>query len=95
MTHATSWNPTEGEAITLTCHVNDGRPKNDIKKVTWKKGENTLTTSGRYQLSDNKLTISSLDHTVDDGHYSCAAENEAGRGDFSAKFHLLVKCKSN
>ena len=95
MTNATSWNPTEGEAITLICDVKDGRPINDIKKVTWNKGDKTLTTSSHIQLSDNKLIISSLDHTLDDGHYSCAAENEVGRGDFSARFHLLVNCKSN
>ena len=95
VTHTSTWKPTEGEgsSITLTCDITDGRPQNDIKSVTWKKGDNTLTTSGRYQLSDNKLTISSLDHTVDNGHYSCAAENEAGRGDFSATFHLQINCK--
>ncbi|KAK2178132.1 hypothetical protein NP493_561g01052 [Ridgeia piscesae] len=47
----------------------------------------------RHQLSDKVLEISSLNHTVDDGNYSCAAQNEAGRGDFSAKFHLLVNYK--
>ena len=92
MTHASSWNPTEGEAIPLICHVNDGRPKNDIKKVTWKKDDKTLPTSSRYQLSDKVLTIRSLDHTVDDGHYSCAAENEAGMGDFSGNFNLQINC---
>ena len=78
----------------LTCDITDGRPT-VIKHVTWQKGDKTLPTSGHYVLSEkNKvLTISSLDHTVDDGHYSCAAENEAGMGDFCAKFHLQVKCK--
>ena len=77
----------------MRCDIKDGRPINDIKKVTWKKGDKTLPTSSHYQLSDKVLTIRSLDHTVDDGHYSCAAQNEAGMGDFSAKFHLLVNCK--
>ena len=52
-----------------------------------------LPTSNRYKLSERVLTISSLDHTVDDGHYSCAAQNEAGMGDFSAKFQLQINCK--
>ena len=54
-----------------------------------------ISTHSRYQLSDLDLTIRSLDHTLDDGHYSCAAENDAGMGDFSATFHLLVNCKYN
>ena len=81
--------------MTLTCDVTDGNPRDDIKHVTWKKGDKTLPTSGRYTLSDKVLTIRSLNHTVDDGHYSCAAQNEAGMGDFSAKFHLLGNCKSD
>ena len=78
----------------LTCDITDGRPT-VIKNVIWQKGDKTLPTSSHYGLSEkNKvLTIRSLSHTVDDGHYSCAAENEAGMGDFCAKFHLLVKCK--
>ena len=78
----------------LTCDITDGSPT-VITNVIWQKGDQTLSTSSHYRLSEkNKvLTISSLDHTVDDGHYSCAATNEAGRGDFNATFHLLVKCK--
>ena len=80
--------------MTMTCDITDGRPR-FVKHVTWRKEHNTLPTSGRYKLSDNGkvLTISSLDHTVDDGNYSCAATNDAGTGNFSTKFHLLVNCK--
>ena len=53
----------------------------------------TLPTSNRYNLSGRVLIISSLDHTVDDGHYSCAAEIQAGMGDFGATFQLLINCK--
>ena len=92
-------NPTEGKQnyVTLTCDITDGRPTNDIKKVTWKKGDETLPTSSRYKLSDSDkvLRISPLNHAVDDGHYSCAAENEAGMGAFGAKFHLQIQCKYN
>ncbi|KAK2175072.1 hypothetical protein NP493_754g01006 [Ridgeia piscesae] len=93
--HTKSWTPTEENAVTLTCDITDGRPRSDIKKVTWKKGDITLPTSGRFTLSDNDkvLEISSLNHTVDDGHYSCAAHNEARMGDFSVKLHLLVNFK--
>ena len=87
--------PTEGSSVTLTCDVTDDNPRDDIKRVAWKKGDKTLPTSIRYTLSDNDkiLRISSLFHTLDDGHYSCAAENDAGMGDFSAKFQLQISCK--
>ena len=83
--------------MTLTCDITDGRPTSDIKRVTWKKGHLTLPTSGRYSLSDNDkvLEISSLNHTMDDGNYSCAAQNEAGMGEFGVQLHLLVNCKYN
>jgi len=78
----------------MTCDITDGRPR-VITRVTWRKGHNTLPTSGRYKLSDNGkvLTISSPSHTLDDGNYSCAATNEAGTGNYSTKFHLMVNCK--
>ena len=79
--------------MTLTCDVTEGNPGGYNKPVTWRRGDVVLHSSSRHQLSDNKLTISSLDHTVDDGHYSCAAQNEAGTGDFSAKFQLQIHCK--
>ena len=78
----------------MTCDITDGRPR-VTKHVTWRKGNNTLPTSGRYKLSDNGkvVTISPLSHTLDDGNYSCAATNDAGTGNFSTLFHLLVNCK--
>ena len=79
--------------MTLTCDVTDGNPRDDIKRVTWKKGVKTIPTSNRYQLSGRDLTIRSLNHTLDDGLYSCAAENEVGMGDFSAQFQLKISCK--
>lgn len=95
VTHLSTGKPTEGSSVTLTCSVTDSRPQNVVKLVTWKKGSTVISTHSRYQLSDLDLTICSLDHTLDDGHYSCAAENDAGMGDFSATFHLLVNCKYN
>ena len=80
--------------MTLTCDVTVGRPSDYNKLVTWKKG-NTVISSDRYIISDNDMTISSLDRYLDDGHYSCAAENDAGMGDFSETFHLVVNCKYN
>ena len=93
VTHTGLWKATEGNSVTLTCDVTDGNPGGYIKPVTWKKGDVVLHSSSHHQLSDKVLEISSLNHTVDDGNYSCAAQNEAGMGDFSAKFHLLVNCK--
>ena len=95
VTKDVSGNPAEGHTVTLTCDITDGRPRDDITKVTWKKGDKILSTSSHYTLSDKDkvLTISSLNHTLDDGHYSCAADNKAGNGAFSTKFHLLVNCK--
>ena len=87
-----SANPTEGKSMTMTCDITDGRPTT-ITQMTWKKGNTTLHNSNHYQLSDKVLTISSLDHSLDDGHYSCAAKNDAGMGHFSSTFHLLVNCK--
>ena len=92
VTQKDSKSPTQGNSITLTCDVTDGRPSHVIK-VTWKKGSTTITSSSPYQLSGQDLTISSLDHSRDDGNYSCAAQNVAGTGRFSTKFLLLVNCK--
>ncbi|KAK2176758.1 hypothetical protein NP493_641g01008 [Ridgeia piscesae] len=95
VTYSNARKPTEGGSMTLTCDITDGNPKDDIKHVTWKKGDITLPTSAHYTLSDNDkvLEISSLNHTVDDGNYSCAGQNEAGMGDFGVKLHLLVTYK--
>ena len=95
VTHTTPWKPTEGSSVTLTCDVTDGNPRGNIKQMTWRKGDTMLPTSIRYTLSDKGkfLRISTLYHTLDDGLYSCAAQNDAGMGDFSANFHLLVNCK--
>ena len=81
--------------MTLTCDITDGRPTKVIKPVTWNKGDKPLPSSSRYQLRDKDLTITSLNHTQDDDHYSCAAENDAGVGDFGEMFQLLVHCKYN
>ena len=78
--------------MTLTCDITDGNPIDVIKNVIWQNGDKTLS-SGHYHVSGRNLTISSLDHTLDNGQYSCAAENEAGMGDFSATFQLLVNCE--
>ncbi|KAI0220012.1 hypothetical protein LSAT2_028453 [Lamellibrachia satsuma] len=92
VTQTSTGKPTEGSSVTLTCVVTVGRPSDYNKPVTWKKG-NTVISSDRYKISDNDLIISSLDRYLDDGHYSCAAENDAGFGDFSAIFQLLVNYK--
>ncbi|KAI0222648.1 hypothetical protein LSAT2_026088 [Lamellibrachia satsuma] len=70
----------------------DGNPIDVIKNVIWRNVDKTLS-SGRYHVSGRNLKISSLNHTLDDGNYSCAAENEAGMGDFRATFELLVNFK--
>ena len=82
--------------MTMTCVITNGRPR-VIKRVTWRKGHNTLPTSGRYQLSDNGkvVTIRSPSHTLDDGNYTCAGTNDVGTGNFSTPFHLQVNCKSS
>ena len=88
-----SGNPVEGSSFTLTCHITDGNPLNDIKNVTWRRGASMIFASDHYQLSGLDLTTHSLNHSRDDGRYSCAAENEAGTGFFSDKLQLLVLCK--
>ena len=92
MAQANTQKPTDGSSMTLTCDITDGNPIDIIKNVIWQNGDTTLS-SGRYHVSGRNLTISSLNHTLDDGQYSCAAENEAGMGDFSATFQLLVNCE--
>ncbi|KAI0229368.1 hypothetical protein LSAT2_020224 [Lamellibrachia satsuma] len=89
VTQKDSKSPTQGTPVTLTCDITDGRPSNVIN-VLWKKGSTHIASSGPYQLSGRDLTIGSLDHSRDDGNYSCAAQNAAGTGGFSAKFSLLV-----
>ena len=79
--------------MTLTCDITDGRPRDDIKRVTWKKGGQEVTSSGRNNISGRDLIISSLDHSKDDGSYTCAAENAAGMGGFGETLQLLINCK--
>ena len=79
--------------MTLTCDITDGRPRDDIKRVTWKKGGQEVTTSGQTSISGRDLTISSLDHSKDDGSYTCAAENAAGMGRFGEALQLQINCK--
>ena len=86
-------NPMEGDSVTLTCNIKDGRPRDDIKRVTWKKGGQEVTTSGQTSISGRDLTISSLDHSKDDGSYTCAAENAAGMGGSGEALQLHVLCK--
>ena len=93
VTQKTSGTPTEGGSLTLTCDITDGRPRNDINSVTWKKGGQEVTSSGRNNISGRDLTISSLDHSKDDGSYTCAAENTAGIGGFCETLQLLINCK--
>ena len=81
-----SENPTEGRTVTLTCEVTDGRPR-DVSEVTWMKDNTPLSSTG------TTLTISSADHSMHDGLYSCAAKNVAGTGDPGATFHLQINCK--
>ena len=89
----TSGNPTEGGSVTLTCDITDGRPRDDIKRVTWKKAGQEVTSSDKNNLTGRDLTISSLDHSKDDGSYTCAAENAAGMGGFGEALQLHVLCK--
>ena len=88
-----SGNPVEGSSFTLTCSLIDGNPRDDIKDVMWRKDNSMIVASDHYQLSGLDLTIRSLNHSRDDGLYSCAAENVAGVGLFSEKYQLLVFCK--
>ena len=91
--HSDSGNAVDGSSFTLTCDITDGNPKDDIKNVIWRKGDSIIVASNHYQLSGQDLTIRSLNHSRDDGRYSCAAENMAGVGLFSGKYQLLVFCK--
>ncbi|KAI0236793.1 hypothetical protein LSAT2_012661, partial [Lamellibrachia satsuma] len=93
VTQKTSGNPTEGGSVTLTCDIKDGRPRDDIKRVTWKKGGQEVISSGRNNISGRDLTISSLDHSKDDGSYTCAAENAAGMGRSGDAFQLDIHYK--
>ena len=95
LTHTSAWKPTESQSVTLTCVVTGGNPSGDIKNIMWKKGDNTLPTSSRYQFDNSKhvLRIYSLNHTLDDGNYSCAATNDVGTGKFSEQVQLQIRCK--
>ena len=93
VTQMISGNPTEGGSVTLTCDITDGRPRDDIKRVTWKKGGQEITSSGQINLTGRDLTISSLEHSKDDGSYTCAAENFAGMGVFGEALQLQINCK--
>ena len=90
-----SENPVEGNSFALTCSIIDGNPRDDIRNVIWKKDDSIISPSGHYQLHGQDFTIRSLNHSRDDGLYSCKAENVAGAGVYSDIFQLglLVLCK--
>ncbi|WAR30600.1 HMCN1-like protein [Mya arenaria] len=68
-----------GENMTITCPV-EGDPK---PTITWVKNGYSLTEEnldGRYQISEDGLTLTILDAVVDDtARYKCIAENLAGQ----------------
>ena len=88
-----SGTPTEGRSVTLTCDITGGRPRDVIKRVTWKKDGKEFTFSGQISITGRDLTISSFGHSKDDGSYTCAAENAAGMGGSGDAFQLNVLCK--
>ena len=88
-----SGNAVDASSFTLTCSIIDGNPTDDINNVTWRKGASIISPSDHYQLRGQDLTIRSLNHSRDDGLYSCKAENVAGTGFWSQTFQLLVSCK--
>ena len=79
--------PKEGTDYTLSCELDDeGLPSPGLHDYTWWRDDQLLN-----ERSQN-LT-QSLDHTLHDGTYTCAASNIAGMGPISQGYQLWVYCK--
>ncbi|RWS31327.1 cell adhesion molecule-like protein [Leptotrombidium deliense] len=75
----------EGESLHLYCPV-FGFP---IKKISWKKDNNLLPLHGQHTVySNGSLFITNVNRKINEGFYSCAAENEQG---FKGEANTYVK----
>lgn len=83
----------EGNQFTYSCPYIPGSPA--MTKVTW-------TRNGVTVSSSTHLMLTSVNHTRDEGFYTCIAENtmqptggEQQPGHSNKSFHLNVNCKYN
>ena len=80
--------PKEGTDYTLSCELDDeGLPSPGLHDYTWWRNDNQLLKEKSQNLTQ------SLDHTLHDGTYTCAASNTAGMETVSQGYQLQVYCK--
>ncbi|KAI0229365.1 hypothetical protein LSAT2_020221 [Lamellibrachia satsuma] len=81
-------------SVTLTCGITDGRPRDDIKRVTWMKGGQEVTSSGRNNISGRDLTINSLNNTKDDISRMDKAKMESEDLAIAVGRSVLLTCRA-
>ena len=82
--------PREGSTLTLVCKVKDAKPP-DISIYVWKKNETKLRVDG----NPDRLVLTSLNASRDNGNYTCRVKNGAGNSPpMAAPYILKVQCES-
>ena len=82
--------PQEGSTLTLVCQVKDVKPPN-ISRYVWKRNLETLTVDG----DPDRLVLTSLNASRDDGNYTCQVTYEAGNSpQMAVPYVLEVQCES-
>ena len=82
--------PQEGSTLTLVCRVKDVKPPN-ISRYVWKKNLKTLTVDG----DPDRLVLTSLKASRDNGNYTCHVKYEAGYSpQMAAPYVLRLPCES-
>ena len=82
--------PEEGSTLTLVCRVKDTKLQN-ISRYVWKRNLKTLTVDG----ATDRLVLTSLNASRDDGSYTCHVTYEAGYClPMAAPYILKVQCES-
>ncbi|RWS17057.1 cell adhesion molecule-like protein, partial [Dinothrombium tinctorium] len=78
----------EGDSLHLYCPAY-GYP---IEKISWLKENNTLPASGQHSVySNGSLLITSINRKLDEGRYTCIAENKRGnKGESSTYIKVIV-----
>ena len=73
----------EGSTLTLICRVKDAKPP-DISRYVWRKNNIKSPDNNR-----DRLVLTSLNASRDNGNYTCRAKNEAGNSPPMAAPYIL------
>ena len=77
--------PIHGQTYEFDCDIMDANPS--PTSYSWRRGPDVLPAENNKQL---ELT---LDREIDDGDYTCRAQNTPGWGDYGQALALKVWCE--